>query len=73
MNEAEQQAIQQMVQGARGGEMPQKNSAQQPSQPTLGDVHAKLTEMLSRWRPETPEGKAYNDELTMFVDQLGGV
>ncbi len=73
MNEAEQQQIQQMVQGARGGEMAQKNSAQQPSQPSMQEVYNGLVEMLKRWKPETPEGQAYNDELTNFVNQLGGM
>ena len=73
MNEAEQQQIQQMVQGARGGEMPQKNPAQQPPQISIAEVHQALIDMLSRWKPETEEGRAYNDELMVFVQKLGGV
>jgi len=78
MNEKEQMAIQQMVQGARGGEMIAQNSPQQPPQQEApveappGEYHMKIKELLDNWRPQTSEGRQYFDELEEVWRTLGG-
>ncbi len=77
MNEAEQQQIAQMVQGARGGgQMPPQNPAQQPPQQEEappGEVYIQLQEILRNWKPQTEEGRKYYEEIRMLLDNLGGM
>ena len=81
MNEAEQQAIAQMVQGSagqmQGQPSPQGQPPTQQGQPPQqeeappNEVFMVLTEMLRNWKPQTEEGRGYYEEVQMLVDRLG--